>query len=733
MASAAGPAAAGSAGEAERSRLLPVALLALWAAGALAVLATLLTGALRLRWLARRASRVTSGPLWRASRRASLRLRLDRTPRLLVGDDTAMPMTWGWSRPVVLLPAGAEAWDPRRLETVLLHELGHAKRADYRAQVLARLACALYWFDPLAWIAAHRMRVEREHACDDLVISCGHDASSYADELLRLARSFRSSEGATVGALAIVRRNRLKGRIVALLDPARVRKLPTRRVARAAAAVAAALTLGIAGIIPASGEAATRPAAGEETPPTGGETPAGTANFGAPPLAPRTAPEARSDLVRQEGSILCGPADGAARRRASMSRDGVRTIEAEYGRCRSEVRIEGDIAFTEDFRGIARISPGGLLRIEVRREDGTRRFEARPGSGGDPSITWTLDGDARAFDASGRAWLAGALLDLFRSSDYMAAERVAWILERDGTEGVFAEVDVMPADHARAAYLALLLERPDLSAQEVRRTLDVAGREVDSDHALGEVLIAAAERHPFDAATRGAFLEAASSLESDHRQGEVFLTALSRGDLSIDDLDLLLRSAAASIGSDHTLGEILVELASRYVLDPRLRDPYLRAAATLDSDHTAGEVYAVLLAQPELGAEDIAAVLEAAGRIGSDHRLAELLIGAAGRGLSDGALQQAYLDAAAKIGSDHARSEALEAFMMMDGLSAAAQVGLLRTARTIGSDHTLSGLLVAFAERHPVQGLVREAFLETLDEIDSDHARDRVTRALERR
>ena len=43
----------------------------------------------------------------------------------------------------------------------------------------------VFWFDPLVWVAAHQMRVEREHACDDYVLRCGAVASTYAGSCAR--------------------------------------------------------------------------------------------------------------------------------------------------------------------------------------------------------------------------------------------------------------------------------------------------------------------------------------------------------------------------------------------------------------------------------------------------------------------------------------------------------------------------------------------------------------------
>ena len=78
-----------------------------------------------------------------------------------------MPLTWGLFRPVIVLPSGAEHWPEDRRRIVLSHELAHIARHDWLLQICAELVRALYWFHPLAWLAAARLRQESERACDD--------------------------------------------------------------------------------------------------------------------------------------------------------------------------------------------------------------------------------------------------------------------------------------------------------------------------------------------------------------------------------------------------------------------------------------------------------------------------------------------------------------------------------------------------------------------------------------
>jgi BlaR1 peptidase M56 len=116
----------------------------------------------------------------------STRLGLTRRVTLLRHDRAAMPMTWGWIRPAILLPAEALSWSIDRRHDVLLHELAHVRRLDCLTQMIARVACAVYWFHPLAWVAERRMRIELDQSA---VVGAGGDGSD--DSLRGALRRFR--------------------------------------------------------------------------------------------------------------------------------------------------------------------------------------------------------------------------------------------------------------------------------------------------------------------------------------------------------------------------------------------------------------------------------------------------------------------------------------------------------------------------------------------------------------
>ena len=91
------------------------------------------------------------------------------------------PMVVGLYRPVVLLPDDADTWSHERRRLVLLHELAHVQRHDVLTQTMATLACAVYWFNPLAWWAAIQMKRLREIACDDAVVTHSSVPANYAN------------------------------------------------------------------------------------------------------------------------------------------------------------------------------------------------------------------------------------------------------------------------------------------------------------------------------------------------------------------------------------------------------------------------------------------------------------------------------------------------------------------------------------------------------------------------
>jgi beta-lactamase regulating signal transducer with metallopeptidase domain len=167
---------------------------------------------------------------------------------LLEGECHQPPMTWGFARPILLLPRDAPTWPTDRLRSVVLHEFAHIERADWLTSVFAQCVCAVFWFNPAVWILASRMARESELAADDRVLSLGVSGPQYASHLLDLIRRLRDSSTANPSALAMARPGPIDDRIRAVLETGR-----SRRATKGSISLSLALlSLGAVGLIGAA-------------------------------------------------------------------------------------------------------------------------------------------------------------------------------------------------------------------------------------------------------------------------------------------------------------------------------------------------------------------------------------------------------------------------------------------------------------------------------------------------
>ena len=202
-----------------------------WAAGALAVLLRLAAGMIRIAWLKRSARPIEpAGGVM-----------------CLESDRVTMPLTCGVFWPVILLPSGHSNWPAERLRLVRAHELVHVQQHDCLFQIVMQIACALHWFNPLVWMAAARLRIERERACDDGVLRLGVDGPSYAGHLLELARTLQPGAAPSL-AVAMAHQSHLESRLVALLNAKINRKKVGPKAALATILAAVCLLFPIAAV-----------------------------------------------------------------------------------------------------------------------------------------------------------------------------------------------------------------------------------------------------------------------------------------------------------------------------------------------------------------------------------------------------------------------------------------------------------------------------------------------------
>lgn len=135
---------------------------------------------------------------------------------LLVSNELRSPISWGVLRPTIVLSPKAVA-AAGEAEAIIAHELAHVARLDWAKLLGARVACAVFWFNPLVWMLARESHQLREEAADDAVLMADINGPDYATLLVGAAR--HDNQGALLAAHGVAPgKDSLKRRITRVLD-----------------------------------------------------------------------------------------------------------------------------------------------------------------------------------------------------------------------------------------------------------------------------------------------------------------------------------------------------------------------------------------------------------------------------------------------------------------------------------------------------------------------------------
>lgn len=116
-----------------------------------------------------------------------VQLKINKPINFYLSAKVNVPLVIGYFKPVVLFPiALAAQLDLKQVEAILIHELSHIRRNDYALNLIKTVIETLLFFNPFIWLAGKFIRIEREHACDDLVVKHTGTPLTYAHALLKL-------------------------------------------------------------------------------------------------------------------------------------------------------------------------------------------------------------------------------------------------------------------------------------------------------------------------------------------------------------------------------------------------------------------------------------------------------------------------------------------------------------------------------------------------------------------
>lgn len=646
---------------ANRFKLSRLSILAsLWILGAIVVLLRLALGTVQVGRLARGGARVLDGAWLSLAQRVAAGLGITRPLTLLHGDRLGIPVTWGIVYPAVLLPPDANEWPEERRRFVLVHEMAHVKRFDALTQLAAQFAVALFWFDPLIWLAADRMRVEREHACDDYVLRDGTKPSLYAGELLDMVRSLggpsHEKAAPAFAALAMARRSEFEGRMLAILDPRLDRHTLDRRSAMLAFAVVALLVLPLAALRP----------------------------FEQPKIAKSSAltklPAPKTETAKLSCDTVTPAKGGSTSTHIGVHED---TDNGEFemsymvngaGRC-AEARMDGHARLSADETKILAVAPGGLVRFREVTGGTDRSVLMIPSVSNGVSYIAKTNGRIVDFDATMEQWLATIIPEVMRESAIDAPQRVARLRRAGGVDAVLDMIAKIRSTSAKTIHYTALLDADNFTQAEIDRIARDAARDLASSpsdlrsvldkmmprrnttrSASGELIPNSVVRKSYPSsaardAIRQSVKDAVQSTTSSGEKASLLKQYAAGGD---SQAMLMALQGARDVQSDGDKASLLTTLAAQSLSSGSraLREAYFEACNTISSD---GSRRAVLTAAVPYGHANSSVtkdVLQASMLFSSDGDRAEVLILVAKqRLLTTASLREAFMAAAKKITS----------------------------------------------------------------------------------
>ena len=333
-------------------------------------------------------------------------------------------------------------------------------------------------------------------------------------------------------------------------------------------------------------------------------------------------------------------------------------VTKESGHC-AMARVRGPMALTADETDVASLGAGGEVYLRERRPEQDREVRITS-DGGALRREARVDGQASAYDAATRAWVAAFLPQVMREAGINVGPRVSRLRAQGGVSAVLAEIGRIHSGGVRRAYYEALLAGGPMSDDEYTRVTQQAVRDLTSSGDLSSVL----RRVPGGASSPAVRAALAAGLDHIASSGDRRETIMQLLPTANRDLLLTLAHAATGISSSGDRAEFLRAGAAQYLSkrDAALRSAWFDVATTVPSSGDLADVLRTALPYGHGDAEVARLAMVTVDRVPSSGDKAEVLVDAASqRLLTTPAVREAYLAAARNVASSGDRERVLEA------------------------------------------------------------------------
>src|SRR5579859_934347 len=223
-----------------------VAFVAGWTLIAAVAATRLAVGLWKLRGLRRSSLTLAASKLHPALQETIAQFKTARPFAICSSPEVRLPTAVGFFKPVILIPEWAlKELSVEELKIILLHELAHLRRWDDWTNLAQKLVRTIFFFHPAVWWIEKRLSLEREMACDDVVVAATQNPRAYAECLVALAERSFGRRAVAMAQAVISHARETSLRLAQILDVNRPNATGIFKPALVVVAAFAALSLAV--------------------------------------------------------------------------------------------------------------------------------------------------------------------------------------------------------------------------------------------------------------------------------------------------------------------------------------------------------------------------------------------------------------------------------------------------------------------------------------------------------
>lgn len=353
-----------------------------------------------------------------------------------------------------------------------------------------------------------------------------------------------------------------------------------------------------------------------------------------------------------------------------------------------QYKYTGEIAITEDEKGIASISDGGKLSYKNNKVTIVVTT-------GEKGIQYEINGgDKKSVLSAEEKELVADCVKILISHGLGAKERAARIYKQGGTAAVLSEVKSLKNDYVKAIYLKTVVVDQNLSANELVTVLASINTEISSDFEKAGLLKKIAPVCLKNAAIMEPYLSAVKNINSDFEKAGALKSILSEP-LSKENFTRVIQ-VTESVNSDFEKAGILKSVLQQNKISANQFSEVLRATTAISSDFEKAGVLKSILKNGDISKGYFNETLATVSSINSDFEKAGLLKQVAGAGIKD------------------------------EGQ----WISLIGQTEKINSSFEKGNVLISIANKMPGNDAVKTAYMKAAKSIESDFDYGRVVRSI---